>query len=272
VVLYAINVFITFSLTQLGMARMWLAERRREKRWLAKFSLHVVTLVLCVAILLVTTYEKFSEGGWLTFTITSALIALCVLVHRHYRSVQREIAELDRILTQIPMEGRPETPAKVDTSAPVAVLFVSGYGGLGVHAMLSIQRLFPNYYKNVVFLSVGVVDSGHFKGRGEVDALVASTETGLQRYVDFARGLGFAAEYRYLIGTDVIQEAEQLSHEVHREFPKGVFFLGKLVFAHEKFYYRFLHNDTAFAIQRRLQFSGLPTIILPIRMRLKAAA
>ncbi|HVN32218.1 MAG TPA: APC family permease [Thermoanaerobaculaceae bacterium] len=272
VVLYAINVFITFSLTQLGMARMWLAERKREKRWLAKFSLHVVTLALCVAILLVTTYEKLAEGGWLTFTITSALIALCLAVHRHYRNVQREIAEVDRILTQIPIESSAEAPAKVDPNAPVAILFVSGYGGLGIHAMLSIQRLFPNYYKNVVFLSVGVVDSGHFKGRGEVESLVASTETGLQRYVDFARRLGVAAEYRYLIGTDVIQEAQQLSQEVHREFPKGVFFLGKLVFANEKFYYRFLHNDTAFAIQRRLQFSGLPTIILPIRMRLEPAA
>jgi hypothetical protein len=271
-VLYAINVFITFSLTQLGMARMWLAERRRERRWAAKFSLHVVTLALCVAILLVATYEKFTEGGWLTFTITGALIAVCILVHRHYRSVQREIAELDRILTQIPIEGSPEAPSKVDRNAPVAVLFVSGYGGLGVHAMLSIQRLFPNYNKNVVFLSVGVVDSGQFKGRGEGESLVASTEKGLQRYVGFARRLGVAAEYRYLIGTDVIQEAEQLSQEVHREFPKGVFFLGKLVFANEKFYYRFLHNDTAFAIQRRLQFSGLPTIILPIRMRLGAAA
>jgi amino acid transporter len=272
VVLYAINVFITFSLTQLGMARMFISERKRERRWASKFSLHVLTLVLCIAILVVTTFEKLTEGAWLTFAITTGLIVLCILVHRHYRSVQREIAELDRILSQIPTEGRPDAPAKVDRDAPVAVLFVSGYGGLGVHAMLSIQRLFPNYYKNVVFLSVGVVDSGHFKGKGEVEALVASTEAGLRRYVDFARKLGVAAEYRYLIGTDVIQEAEQLSHEVHREFPKGVFFLGKLVFANEKFYYRFLHNDTAFAIQRRLQFSGLPTIILPIRMRLEPAA
>jgi amino acid transporter len=272
VVLYAINVFITFSLTQLSMARMWLAERVRESNWAAKFTLHAVTLVLCAAILVVTTYEKFAEGGWLTFTITSGLIALCLLVHRHYRSVQREIAALDTILSKVPTEGGPAGPAKVDGSSPVAILFVSGYGGLGIHAMLSIQRLFPNYYKNVVFLSVGVVDSGHFKGRGEMESLVASTEKGLQRYVDFARRLGFAAEYRYLIGTDVIQEAEQLSQEVHREFPKGIFFLGKLVFAQEKFYYRFLHNDTAFAIQRRLQFSGLPTIILPIRMRLEATA
>ena len=84
--------------------------------------------------------------------------------------------------------------------------------------------------------------------------------------------VAFAAECRFRMGTDVVQEAEQLCHDMQREFPKGVFFLGKLVFAQEKFYYRFLHNDTAFAVQRRLQFSGLPTIILPIRMRLAAPA
>jgi hypothetical protein len=270
VVLYAINVFITFSLTQLAMAKMWLHERKRDPHWLGKFSLHAATLVLCLAILAVTSYLKFAEGGWLTFTITAGLIAVCILVHRHYQSVAREIAELDRILTQLPGDGRPAGPAKVDHSAPVAVLLVSGYGGLGVHSLLAIQRLFPGYYRNVVFISVGVVDSGHFKGTTEMDALVASTEKGLQHYVAFARRLGFAAESRYRVGTDVIQEAEQLCHETRKEFPKGVFFLGKLVFAHEKFYHRFLHNDTAFAIQRRLQFSGLPTIILPIRMRLAA--
>ncbi len=269
VVLYAINVFITFSLTQVSMARMWLAQRRRARRWAGKLILHSVTLVLCVAILVVTAYEKFGEGAWLTFSITSALIVVCVLVRGHYRNVQTEITQIDAILSQIPTEGRPAAPAKVDPRAPVAILFVSGYGGLGIHAMLSIQRLFPEYYRNIVFVSVGVVDSGHFKGAGAVESLVADTERGLQRYVDFARRLGFAAEARYRVGTDVLLAAEELSQEVHREFPKGVFFLGKLVFAQEKFYYRFLHNDTAFAIQRRLQFSGLPTIILPIRMRIE---
>ncbi len=272
VVLYAINVFITFSLTQVSMARMWLSQRRRAPRWAGKFVLHVVTLVLCIAILVVTAYEKFGEGAWLTFTITSGLIVLCVLVRGHYRNVQEQITQIDAILSQIPTEGRPEAPANVAPDSPVAVLFVSGYGGLGIHAMLSILRLFPGYYRNIVFASVGVVDSGHFKGAGAVESLVADTERSLQRYVDFARRLGFAAEARYRVGTDVLLEAEQLSHEVHREFPKAVFFLGKLVFAQEKFYYRILHNDTAFAIQRRLQFSGLPTIVLPIRMRLGSPA
>ena len=266
VVLYAINVFITFSLTQVSMARMWIAERRLHRRWAAKVALHAMTLVLCIAILVITTLEKFTEGAWLTFVITFVLIAVCILVRRHYRGIQDEIAGLDAILAEVPTGPAPEPAAAIDPSAPAAILMVSGYGGLGVHALLTIQRLFPGYYKNVVFLSVGVVDSGHFKGKAEVDALIANTENGLRRYVEFARRLGLAAESRYRIGTDVVLDSEQLCQEVRREFPKGVVFLGKLVFAQEKFYYRFLHNDTAFAIQRKLQFSGLPTIVLPIRM------
>ncbi|OYV96652.1 MAG: amino acid transporter [Acidobacteria bacterium 21-70-11] len=266
VVLYAINVFITFSLTQISMARMWITDRRLHPGWVGKVALHAVTLVLCIAILVITTFEKFTEGAWLTFVITSGLIAVCILVRRHYQGIQREIAGLDAILSEIPTEPVAAPAPPVDPAAPVAILMVSGYGGLGVHALLTIQRLFPGYYRNIVFLSVGVVDSGHFKGRTEVDSLIASTESSLRRYVDFAHRLGFAAESRYRIGTDVVLDAEQLCHEVQREFPKGVVFLGKLVFAQEKFYYRFLHNDTAFAIQRRLQFSGLPTIVLPIRM------
>jgi hypothetical protein len=271
VVLYAINVFITFSFTQVGMSRLWWAERRNDKHWVAKLALHLVTLALCVAILIVTTLEKFSEGAWLTFTITTSLIGVCLLVRRHYRDVGREIAQLDSILSEIPTDEGTWGAPQIDRDAPVAVLLVSGYGGLGVHSLLSIQTLFPGYYKNVLFMSVGVVDSGHFKGRSEVVGLSRSTEQGLQRYVDFAMRLGFAAEYRYQLGTDVVLEAEQLSHEIRHEFPRAVFFLGKLVFAHEKFYYRFLHNDTAHAIQRRLQFDGLPSIILPIRMRLASA-
>ena len=70
------------------------------------------------------------------------------------------------------------------------------------------------------------------------------------------------------MGTEVVLKAEQLCDEVHREFPKGAFFLVKFVFDQEKLYCRFLHYDTAFAIQRRWQLSGVPTIFLPIRMRL----
>ncbi len=269
VVLYSINVFLTFSLTQLGMSRFWVRERRSKPGWWKNLALHGATFLLCAVILVVTTLEKFEEGGWLTLAITASLITACLLIKRHYEGIRSQIKQLDTILTQIPSSAPPAAETEpIAPGQPVAALLVSGYGGLGIHSLLNIMRLFPGYYRNVIFLSVGAVDSGAFKGHDELERLEKSTEANLQRYVDLARNMGLRAQYRYRIGTDVLQEAESLCGEIGREFPKAVFFLGKLVFAQEKFYYRLLHNDTAFAIQKRLQFSGLMTVILPIRMRI----
>jgi hypothetical protein len=48
---------------------------------------------------------------------------------------------------------------------------VGGYCGLGIYAFLAIAQSFPKHFKNVVFLSVGTLDSGEFKGEGAVEAL-----------------------------------------------------------------------------------------------------
>ena len=268
VVLYSINVFLTFSLTQLGMLRLWIQHRRANPRWWRYFSAHAVGFLLCVTVLVVVTLEKFKEGGWLTFAITSSFIGACFLVQRHYSAVRREIAKLDQVLMEIPPEAEQAPERKPEPDEPVAALLVSGYGGLGIHTLLALQQLFPGYFKGIVFLSVGRVDSGAFKGKNEVDALVDSTLGNLDRYVGLARSLGFRADSMYRIGTDVVHDSEVLCQEVKARYPRAVFFLGKLVFAQDRFSYRFLHNDTANSIQRRLQFGGLQTIILPIRIRL----
>ncbi len=268
VVLYSINVFVTFTLTETGMWRFWFTHRKTEKQWLRNLSVHSVGWLLCVSILVVITSEKFREGGWLTLLMTSSFIVICLLVQRHYVAVRAEISKLDAVFQDLPSGGAAKGATKLDARQPVAALLVSGYSGLGVHSLLSVQRLFPGTFKNVLFLSVGTVDSGAFKGRGQLDALTSNTEKNLQRYVDLARGLGFNAEYRYRLATDVVEEAEELCLGIAREYPRVVFFLGKLIFAHERLSHKFLHNDTAYAIQRRLQFEGLQTVVMPIRMRI----
>jgi amino acid transporter len=269
VVLYAINVFLTFSLSQLGMFRYWLGEgRRHTHKWFRYLFVHGIALVLCVSILVLTTVEKFTEGGWLTLVITTSLILLCLAIHKHYEGIRGQIRELDTILSALPAGPGPRGGTRLDPGEPVAALLVSGYGGLGIHSILSIQRLFPGYYKNIMFISLGVVDSGRFKGEGEMDALRAETEANLRRYVGFANGLGLNADYRYSIGTDVLEEGETLCTAISSEYPRAVFYLGKLVFAREKLYYRVLHNDTAYALQRQLQFGGMQTVVLPIRITL----
>ena len=87
VVMYAINVFVTFSLSEFGMSRFFFTRRREDPLWKRHISIHLTGLVLCTTILSITVYEKFTEGGWLTLLITASVIAICFLIKRHYREV-----------------------------------------------------------------------------------------------------------------------------------------------------------------------------------------
>ena len=149
----------------------------------------------------------------------------------------------------------------------LAVILVGGYSGLGVHTLLNSVRFVPNHFKNMIFISVGVVDSGNFKGAEEVEHLRAFTEASLEKYVDLARRLGFPSRAYLSIGTDVVDELEQICRAVHRDFPKSVVFAGQLVFQRETWYGALLHNQTAYSLQRRLQWDGVPMVILPTRVR-----
>ncbi|GFE58023.1 APC family permease [Geobacter sp. AOG1] len=266
VVMYSINVFVTFSLSQLGMSRFFLKRRHEDPKWMQHLAVHLVGLTLCVTILVITTVEKFAEGGWMTIVITSVVIYLCYLIKNHYVKVRKGIAQLDETLLDFPTTG-PVNDAPLDPNETTAIQLVSGYSGFGVHTLLSILTTFPKTYKNIIFVSVAVIDSGSFKGAQEVVALEDSVRKGLERYVDLARRLGFAADYRMEVATDVVESAMHLCKEIAGEFPRSTVFTGQLTFRLEKFYHKMLHNETAFAIQRRLQWDGITTVILPIRVR-----
>ncbi len=266
VLMYSINVFVTFSLSQLAMVRYWL-QRRKSGNWLRPISIHAIGLLLCVSILAVSIVEKFGEGGWVTLLVTSALVALCLLIRRHYAAVRDNLARLDDVLEALPPSGGAPPEARLpDPKAPVAVLLVGGYGGLGVHALLTVQRIFRGHYKNFVFMSIGVVDAASMKGHEEVERIQKAAETSVEQYVQLARRLGFGATGRIAVGTEVVQEAERLCVQVAAEYPNAVFFAGKLVFQKEGWFQRLLHNETALQVQRRLQFAGLNAMVLPVRV------
>jgi hypothetical protein len=227
---------------------------------------------MCVAILAVTVAEKVVEGGWITLVITSVLVAVCIAIHRHYQTVKRALVHLDALFADVPTSTAREELGPCDPTQPTAVLFVGGYGGVGIHSLLSLLRTFPRRFANVIFIRVGVVDSGSFKGAREIEALKAHVRDDLGRYVGFARRLGHSAEFRFAVGTDVVDEATRLANEVAHEYPHSVFFGGSLIFEEQRWFHRFLHNETSFAIQHRLQFAGHPMMILPIRIRSKELA
>ncbi len=265
VVMYSINVFLTFSLSTFGMSKFFFQHRKKHKDWIKQFTIQATGLILCVTILVITVFEKFLEGGWLTVVITSALIILCYFIRKHYRSVLDDKKKFDELLTSIPITGEPNTDV-INKSKMTAIQLVGGYNGFGIHTFFTIVRQFPDLYKNFVFVSVAIVDQGLFKGEEGVESHRHSVEETLQRYVDFARSLGYPAEYRIETGTDLVKTATELCQNIAKEFPRSTVFTGKLAFRAEKFYHRLLHNESSYSIQRNLHWSGITNIILPIKM------
>jgi len=272
VVLYSINVFITFTLSQLGMVRHWWQERRNVARWKAKLVINGVGTALTAFILITLSALKFFEGGWITLLVTALLVAAAFLIKRHYNQTSQDLRRLDELVGAAEL-GKPSqsaaetTPALVlDPKAKTAVVLVNGFNGLGLHTLFGVLRMFPGLFKNFVFVQVGVVDAGNFKGAAEVDNLKRHIEEGNQRYVTYMRSHGVYAEAVAAIGIDVVQKASELAPTILERFPNGIFFGGQLVFRQETFLTRILHNYAVFALQRRFYQQGLPLLILPIRV------
>lgn len=270
VVLYSINVFITFTLSQLGMIRHWWSSRKKMKGWKRRLFVNTIGCCLTAFILIMLVIMKFWQGGWATLLVTGMLIVLAYLIRNHYRNVSKNLARLDVMAKQFeenaPKQESANTPAAIcDASAKTAVVFVNGFNGLGVHTVLSIMRNFPGVFKNFIFIHVGMVDAGNFKGVDQIESLKAHIYNEVNRYVKCMRQLGFNSEAYTEIGTDIVETTLKLATVVAKRFENSIFFGGQLVFEQESFITRFLHNYVAFALQRKLFRNGTPFFVLPIR-------
>lgn len=264
VVLYSINVFITFSLSLLGLMRHWMRNRDKPK-WFRKMFAASLGFFVCASILVITTVEKFFAGGWLTLLITSGVVAIGWWISRCYARVHQKLALADELFADA-MKKSTSTPPALEPSQQTAVFIVNDCLGSGMHALLWVLRLFPGVYKNFVFISVGEVDSGNFAEREDRQSLRRDVKRTLSHYVNYCHSHGMAATSYVAFGTDVADKVSELIDKVLRDFPKAVFFSSKLIFQNENIFTQYLYNQNAYIIQRRLHNQGHNMIILPMRM------
>ena len=267
VVLYSINVFITFSLSQLGMVRHWWRERRAVAAWKKKLAVNGVGFILTAFILVSLSLVKFWEGGWITLLVTGLLVAVAFLIRHHYDVTRLQLRRLDELVAAVEVDEAASAAAHAfDPKAKTAVVMVNGFNGLGLHTLIGIIRMFPGVFKNFVFVQVGVVDAGNFKGADEVERLKQHVRNESQRYVRYMQQQQFYAESVCSVGTDVVSEIAGQVPKILERFPHAIFFGGQLVFPHESWATRWLHNYAVFALQRAFYLQGLPFLILPIRV------
>ncbi|MEO5958384.1 MAG: amino acid transporter, partial [Opitutaceae bacterium] len=266
-VLYSINVFITFCLSQLGMVLHWWRERATEAAWRRKLAINGFGLALTTFILASLTVVKFHEGGWATLLVTGLLVATAFAIKRHYNGVAAQLHRLD-VVVEVAESTAGLIPVHLpfDPLQRTAVLLINGYNGLGLHTALHVPRLFGETFRNFVFLQVGTVDAGNFKGAAELEALRTHTAAEAGRYAAWARAHGYGAATFIALGHDVVSEVMQLAAKARELFPNSVFFAGQLQFARETRLTRLLHNHTATTLQQRFFAASLPFVVLPIRV------
>jgi len=116
------------------------------------------------------------------------------MIKRHYRNTGRLLKRLDALVPAVEVElaakGAIPAPSVPDPGARTAILLVNGFNGLGLHTLLNVLRFFGGTFKNFVFISVGIVDAGAFKGHTEVERLTEHARQEADRYVAFLQKQG----------------------------------------------------------------------------------
>jgi amino acid transporter len=112
--MYVVGVFTSFTLSQTGMVRHWLAERHRgpeaAKGWRISIAINAVGAVTTAVVLVVVVATKFSGGAWLSILVMAAIVPGLMGIHRHYSWV----ADL--------VKGRRERPGDVGRHHVVLVV------------------------------------------------------------------------------------------------------------------------------------------------------
>jgi amino acid transporter len=274
IVLYSINVFITFTISQLGMVKHWWTLRKKLDHWKRNITVNGIGLVLTSFILITVIVVKFTEGGWITLVITSLLIALAINIKRHYYKTKLRLQKLrlsaynhlNEVIHQMPCEDIHRGKIEFQSEENTAVILVSGFGGTGITTFLKIIESFKGYYKNFVFVRIGIINSKIYRGAEELDHFKETVREDGKKYVKIANQLGFYGKSVWTIGTDPVDEVYRVMKKMMPRLKGVTFFGGQLVFSRTFYLSQLLHNHTVFSIQKRFFKFGIPIVIFPIKI------
>jgi amino acid transporter len=267
VVLYSINVFITFSMSMLGLMIYWVRNRNKKPKWLRKMAIATTGFIVCFSILTITIFEKFYEGGWVTLLITSIFISVGLTIKKKYRRfkaclLQKEMKFYNHNEVILPHE----LIITSDKNAPTAAIIVDQTLGSGMNCLTEIKKLFPNIFQNFIFITAGEVDSNVFREEKVWHNMRNKTKMILRKYKNFCNAQGRFSRAYVGYGTDTVEQLEKLTGRVIRDYPNTVFFGTQFIFNNENALNQLLYNHMPYIIQRRLHSRGINMIILPMKL------
>ncbi len=269
VVLYSINVFLTFSLSLTGLARYNLTHRRESKfgPWLGKTAISIIALVVAVSILFTLFIAKFSQGAWVA-VVVALLIACCgYWIRDHYRRFDDSMDRtFDELLMRDPAAAI-EIPKNARMKRPVGIV-TGPHGGAGLHALMHAQRLFRGQFDSVLIISAGEVDAEAYGGHEALERLKSQVGDRCARIVAWSRDHGMPAKVYTGFSTDAVETLEELCLKARNDHPNVVFVATRPMTRPHGWASTLLHGGTALSLQRRLHGHDAPLIVLPMRVEI----
>jgi hypothetical protein len=145
VVLYSIDVFLTFSLSIARLVHYWL-RHREDARWKVRLVLSPAGFDVCAGIL-VDDVEKFTKGGWITLIITSLVIATGLPIRRHYDEVAAGVSRADQLY--VAPTGHFAARPRLDPAGATAAFIIgcnrSGPGPHLAHCSEDVARILQEF-------------------------------------------------------------------------------------------------------------------------------
>ena len=98
--LWAVGVFLSFTLSQAGMARHWWKlgqasksqDRPRQPGWKWKLGINGLGSVVTAVVTLIFAITKFVDGAWIIVLLLPALVFIFKTIHRHYATLAHELS------------------------------------------------------------------------------------------------------------------------------------------------------------------------------------
>jgi amino acid transporter len=218
--LYAIGVFTSFTLSQLGMVQRW--RRIRTPGWQRNATINLIGATVTGIVLLVLAATKFAEGAWAVIVLVPVMELILRGINGHYKAVARQLSLAD---------ATPPTPVRRHT----AVVLISGVNRGVIPALQYALSLAPD---NVTAVYVDM----------DPDA----TEKLRSKWNQWGSGIPLvvlASPYRSLI-----RPLMQYIDEVDAQYDDDVLTIILPEFVPSKWWHHLLHNQTALLIKGTLLF------------------
>nr|WP_262852929.1 APC family permease [Mumia quercus] len=239
--LYIVGVFVSFTLSQLGMTRHWTRLLRTEAdpvergRMMRSRAVNMFGLAMTASVLVIVLITKFLAGAWIAITAMVALYLLMRAIRRHYDLVAEELAVDDS-----------------DTTLPSRV-----------HAIVLVGRLHKPVMRALAYARVSRPDTLEAL---TVDLDRASTAKLTQQWDDLGIPVPLVvvgSPYR-----ELVRPVIKYVRELRRQSPRDIVMVYVPEYVVGRWYEQILHNQTALRLKGRLLFTpGVLVTSVPYQLQ-----